>query len=106
LAAVAGCREDYGLTAPRSRRPAGIATEFAILVARQFSRHLDWSLASLDEFDAVCADLLADGPPAARRLELWRKLTGATPAKRVRVYGGQQIIPEQAPARSRSRCTG
>ena len=63
LAAVAGCREDYGMTAPRSRRPAGIATESAILVARQFSRHLDWSLASLDELDAVCADLLAMARP-------------------------------------------
>jgi hypothetical protein len=55
----------------------GIATECATLVARQFGRHLDWSLASLDELDAVCADLLADGPLDARRLELWWKLTGA-----------------------------
>jgi hypothetical protein len=97
LAAVTGCREDYGMSPDRAGLQ-GIATECATLVARQFGRHLDWSLASLDELDAVCADLLADGPLDARRLELWWKLTGAyTGEVLVRVYGGQRIMHEQAP---------
>jgi hypothetical protein len=80
-------------------QPAGaLATECATLVARQFSRHLDWSLASLDELDAVCADLLADGPLNPQRQELWWKLIGAyTGEVLVRVYGGQWITHEQAP---------
>jgi len=74
-----------------------IATECVTLVARQFGRHLDWSLASLDELDAVCADLLADGPLNAQRLDLWWKLTGAyTGEVLVRVYDGQWITDEQA----------
>lgn len=77
-----------------------------MLVARQFGRRPDWSLASLDELDAVCAELLADGPLHAQRLDLWR-LTGAcTGEVLVRVYGGQWITREQAPGRSRSRCAG
>lgn len=54
-----------------------IAAECVTLVARQFGRHLDWSLASLGELDAVCADLLADDPLNAQRLDLWWKLIGA-----------------------------
>jgi len=75
-----------------------IAAECVTLVARQFGRHLDWSLASLDELDAVSADLLADGPLEGERLELWWKLIGAyTGEVLVRVYGGQWITHEQAP---------
>jgi hypothetical protein len=75
-----------------------IATECVTLVARQFDRQLDWSLASLDELDAVCADLLAEGPLNAQRLDLWWKLIGAyTGEVLVRVYGGQWVTHEQAP---------
>jgi hypothetical protein len=75
-----------------------IATECITLVAGQFGRHLDWSLASMDELDAVCADLLADGPLNAQRLDLWWKLIGAYSGEAlVRVYGGQWITHEQAP---------
>lgn len=75
-----------------------IATECVTLVARQFGRRLDWSLASLDELDAVCADLLADGPIGAQRLDLWWKLIGAyTGEVLVHVYGGQWITHERAP---------
>ena len=51
-----------------------IATECVTLVARQFDRHLDWSLASLVELDAACDDLLADGPLGDQRLDLWWRL--------------------------------
>jgi hypothetical protein len=75
-----------------------IAAECVALVARQFDRHLDWSLASLDDLDAVCAGLLADGPLNAQRLDLWWKLIGAyTGEVLVRVYGGQWVTHEQAP---------
>jgi hypothetical protein len=75
-----------------------IATECVALVARQFGRDLDWSLASLDELDAVCADLLADGPLSDERLDLWWKLIGAyTGEVLVRVHGGQWETHEQAP---------
>ena len=74
-----------------------IATECVDLVARQFGRQLDWSLASLDELDAVCVDLLADGPLNAQRLDLWWRLIGAyTGEVLVCVYGGQWIAHEQA----------
>ena len=84
-----------------------IAAEYVTLVARQFGRHLDWSLASLEELDAVCAGLLADGPLDGGRLELWWKLIGAyTGEVLVRVYGGSGLRTSKAPGRSRSRCTG
>jgi len=76
------------------RAAAGCVT----LADRQFGRHLDWSLASMDELDAVCADLLADGPLDGQRLDLWWKLIGAYSGEvLVRVYGGQWITHEQAP---------
>ena len=75
-----------------------VATECVTLVAGQFGRHLDWSLASLDELDAVCADLLADGPLNDQRLDLWWKVIGAyTGEVLVRVYGGEWVTHEQAP---------
>jgi hypothetical protein len=39
-----------------------IATECVALVADHYGRRLDWSLDSLSDVDAVCAELLADGP--------------------------------------------
>lgn len=75
-----------------------IATECIALVARQFGRNLDWSLASLDELDAVCADLLADGPLNDQRLDLWWRLIGAyTGEVLVRVHGGQWVSHGRAP---------
>lgn len=75
-----------------------IAAECVTLVARQFDRHLDWSLASLDELDVVCADLLADGPLNDQRLDLWWKLIGAyTGEVLIRAYDGQWITHEHAP---------
>src|SRR5690348_2950432 len=75
-----------------------VAAECVTLADRQFGRHLDWSLASMDELDAVCADLLADGPLDGQRLDLWWKLIGAYSGEvLVRVYGGQWITHEQGP---------
>ena len=75
-----------------------IATECIALVAREFGRQLDWSLASLDELDAVCADLIADGPVNDQRLDLWWRLIGAyTGEVLVRVHGGQWVTHEGAP---------
>jgi hypothetical protein len=74
------------------------ATECVDLVARQFGRHLDWSLASLEELDKACADLLADGPLNAQRLDLWWRVIGAyTGEVLVSAYGGQWIAHEQDP---------
>jgi hypothetical protein len=75
-----------------------VADECVTLADRQFGRYLDWSLASMEELDAVCADLLADGPLDGQRLDLWWKLIGAYSGEvLVRVYGGQWITHEQAP---------
>jgi hypothetical protein len=54
-----------GMTMPGRVGRHHIATQCVTLAGRQFGRHLDWSLASLDEPGAACADLLADGrsPP-------------------------------------------
>ena len=87
------------MTVPDRAGMQGIATECVTLVARQFGRRLDWSLASLDELDAVCGDLLADGPLNPQRQELWWKLIGAyTGEVLIRAYGGQWITHEHAPA--------
>jgi hypothetical protein len=75
-----------------------IAAECVTLVADEFGRHLDWTLASLDDLDAVCADLLTDGPLHDQRLDLWWKLIGAyTGEVLVRVYGGQWVTHDEAP---------
>ena len=75
-----------------------VASECVTLVAGEFDRHLDWSLASLDDLDAVCADLLADGPLGGQRLDRWWKLIGAyTGEVLVRVYGGQWVAHDEAP---------
>jgi hypothetical protein len=74
-----------------------VATKCVTLVATQFGRHLDWSLDSLDELDAVCAELLADGPLEEQRQDLWWKLVGAyTGEVLVRSYGGQWITHGEA----------
>ena len=47
--------------------------------------------------DAVCAELLADGPLEEQRRDLWWKLIGAyTGEVLVRSFGGQWITHEQA----------
>ncbi|WP_394619947.1 hypothetical protein JNUCC0626_12840 [Lentzea sp. JNUCC 0626] len=75
-----------------------VASQCVGLVAAQFGRDLDWSLASLDELDAVCAELLSDGPLDGQRLDLWWKLIGAyTGEVLVRVYNGQGTTHEQTP---------
>jgi len=75
-----------------------IAAECVSLVATQFGRKLDWSVASLDELDGVCAELLAEGPLEGQRFDLWWKLIGAyTGEVLVRVYGGQWSTHEQTP---------
>jgi hypothetical protein len=86
------------MTAPDRAVLQHIAAECVDLVARQFGRRLDWSLASLEELDMVCSDLLADGPLNAQRLDLWWRLIGAyTGEALVCAYGGQWIAHEQAP---------
>ena len=54
-----------------------VAEQCGSLVADQFSEQLDWSLDSLTVLDDVCSRLLADGPLAEDRLDLWWKLVGA-----------------------------
>jgi hypothetical protein len=74
-----------------------IATECVKLVAEQFGRSLDWSIESLTELDAVCVDLLADGPLGEKRLDLWWKLIGAyTGEVVIRAYDGQWIQHESS----------
>lgn len=74
-----------------------IAAECVTLVGEQFGRHLDWSVESLTELDEVCTALLADGPLAGQRLDLWWELIGAyTGEVVIRAYGGQWISSEQA----------
>jgi hypothetical protein len=74
-----------------------IAAQCVALVAADFGRHLDWSVASLSELDDVCAELLAGGPLQGERLDLWWKLAGAyTGEVIVQAYGGQWITHEQA----------
>jgi hypothetical protein len=90
------------MTVPDRAYLQRIATECVSLVASQFDRNLDWSLASLGELDAVCEDLLADGPLSDERLDLWWKLIGAyTGEVLVRAYGGEWVAhekPSGAPA--------
>jgi hypothetical protein len=86
------------MTVPDHAALQRIAAACVTLVARQFDRHLDWSLASLTELDAVCADLLANGPLNDQRLDLWWKLIGAyTGEVLIRAYDGQWITHEHAP---------
>ncbi|RKE17087.1 hypothetical protein [Streptomyces sp. TLI_171] len=67
-----------------------VAEQCVALVADNHGRQLDWSVDGLAELDAVCAELLADGPLAEQRLDLWWQLAGAyTGEVLVRVFGGE-----------------
>ena len=68
------------------------AEECVALVASSQGRELDWSLDSLEVLDAVCADLVAEGPLEGDRLRLWRLLAGAYTGEVVaRAYGGTWV---------------
>jgi hypothetical protein len=74
-----------------------IAAECVKLVSQQFGRSLDWSVESLAELDAVCVDLLADGPLGEKRLDLWWKLIGAyTGEVLIRAYDGEWLNHESS----------
>jgi hypothetical protein len=82
-----------GVDAEALRR---IAEQCVTLVSEQFGRRLDWSMGSLTELDRTCGDLLADGPLAGERLDLWSRLAGAyTGEVVIKLYDGQWIIDEQ-----------
>jgi hypothetical protein len=71
-----------------------IARECVELVLADFGRELDWSVEVLDE---VSRELLADGPLAGDRLDLWWKLTGAyTGEVVVSAFDGEWITHERA----------
>lgn len=72
------------MTPPASTSLLRIAAQCVRAVADEFDRRLDWSLASLDELDAVCADLLADGSLDDDRLDLWWLLIGS--------YAGEVLV--------------
>jgi hypothetical protein len=80
--------------------PSGLrrlAAECVALVESEFGRHLDGSLHSLTELDAVCAELVDDGPLGDERLELWWRLIGAyTGEVVVRAHGGEWIADDDA----------
>jgi hypothetical protein len=74
-----------------------IAEECAGLVEAQHGRRLDWTVDSLVTLDEVCAELLAGGPLAGDRLDLWWKLVGAyTGEVVIRAYGGQWVADRRA----------
>ena len=74
-----------------------IADECVALSAEQFNRSLDWTLASLEVADGICADLLSEGPLGEQRLDLWWKLIGAyTGEVLVREYDGEWVSHEKA----------
>ena len=78
--------------APDPQELRDVAAECVTLVAGAYGRELDWSLESLEALDAVCAELVADGPLAGDRLALWRTLAGAyTGEVVVRAYGGSWV---------------
>jgi hypothetical protein len=69
-----------------------IAAECVALVRDQFGQDLDWSMASLARLDQVCMSLLAEGPLAGERLELWWQLVGAyTGEVVIRAYRGEWV---------------
>lgn len=79
-----------------------MAAECVTLVREQFGQDLDWSMASLALLDQVCVSLLAEGPLAGERLELWWQLAGAyTGEVVIRAYRGKWVAAggtTQAPA--------
>jgi hypothetical protein len=77
----------------------GLATECVQLVFRQYHQRLDWSPESLSVLDEVCAELLADGPLDAGRLDLWWRLVGAyTGEVMIRTYAGEWTSHDNSPA--------
>jgi hypothetical protein len=91
-------RRSRAMSVPDRAYLEHIAAECVALVASQFGRNLDWSLASLEELDAVCSDLLADSPLSGQRLDLWWRLIGAyTGEVLVRVHAGHWVTHERAP---------
>jgi hypothetical protein len=78
--------------APDPRELRDVAAECVTLVAEAHARELDWSLESLEALDAVCAELVAEGPLRGDRLRLWRTLAGAyTGEVVVRAYEGSWV---------------
>lgn len=74
-----------------------IAQECVVLVGDQFGEDLDWTIDSLAKLDEVSSRLLADGPLAKERFDLWWKLIGAYVGEVViRTYDGAWIEHEQA----------
>lgn len=88
------------MTSPDPEMMQGLAVACVRLVGEEFGRELDWSLESLGVLDDVCATLVADGPPAGERLELWAKLAGAyTGEVTIRAHDGEWVSSESgAPA--------
>ncbi|MEH0936585.1 hypothetical protein [Micromonospora psammae] len=86
------------MSAPDPTYLHALADECVELVSRQFGRRLDWSPESLSTLDEVCVDLLADGPLADERLDLWWRLIGAyTGEVVIRAYGGEWVAHETSP---------
>jgi hypothetical protein len=86
------------MTAPDQTYLHALADHCVNLVARQFNRQLDWSPESLSALDEVCTNLLADGPLADERLDLWWQLIGAyTGEVVIRAYGGAWVEHEMSP---------
>jgi len=84
-----------------------VAQECVRLVADAHGRDLDYSLESLTALDEVCERLLADGPLADQRLNLWSHLAGAyTGEVCLRAYGGEWIEHNGENAISISGLTG
>jgi hypothetical protein len=78
--------------APDARALRHVAEECVTLVAQEHGHELDWSPESLEALDAVCAELVAEGPLAGDRLRLWRMLAGAyTGEVVVRAYDGSWV---------------
>lgn len=86
------------MSAPDPTYLHALADECVDLVSRQFHRRLDWSPESLTTLDEVCAGLLADGPLAEERLDLWWRLIGAyTGEVVIRAHGGEWVAHETSP---------
>jgi hypothetical protein len=76
---------------------ASIASKCVELVSENFNRALNWELESLSELDAVCSELIADGPLSNDRFDLWWKLVGAyTGDVLIRAYDGRWVEHELA----------
>ncbi|MEV7123613.1 hypothetical protein [Kitasatospora griseola] len=73
-------------------RLAFSAEQCVALVADNHGRQLDWTVASLAELDAVCAELIASEPLGEARMAMWWSLVACyTGEVMVRSYGGEWI---------------